>query len=339
MSNVISARGALGDVLGKPLDVFICSASFEDRCLVVPSMIERWGDIGSVVICHSVDHFSAVRSNLGTLNTMFGNSVGCKLSSDDPIASAEQFERALGRFFEGDDVRRIGVDVTTFTRESLLILLRGLVELMEPTDTLVGFYNRAATYEGTGSEDQWLSRGVREIRSVLGYPGDFIPTRRTHLVILAGFEDDRAFRIATEVEPTVLSLGLPSPMRGHAAEHDAKMTARRNRWLAQKDRWLSYLGGRVREFDFHGYSIEECMAAIRKVVDRETAMNTVLAAMNTKMSTVAAGIFALHNPEVQMSYAQAEVYNYGQYSTAADDVYFFYLQDTLRPLLERTDGK
>ena len=75
------------------------------------------------------------------------------------------------------------------------------------------------------------------------------------------------------------------------------------------------------------------METIRGIVDREKQMNTVLAAMNTKMSTVAAGVFALHNPEVQISYAQAEVYNYDQYSTAADDVYVFSLQNALRPLL------
>lgn len=339
MNNVIPASAALGDVLPRPLDVFICSASFEDRCLVVPKMVERSDTVGSVIVCHSVDHLSAVRGNLGMLNAMFSNSLGCQLSSNDPIASAEEFKRTLGRSFERQEARYIAVDITTFTRESLLILLRCLVEFMEPGDALVGLYNRAATYEGEGKEDQWLSRGVREIRSVLGYPGDFMPTQRTHLVILAGFEDDRAFRIATEVEPTVLSLGLPSPVRGHAAEHSTKMTARRDRWLAQKDRWLPYLGSRMHEFHFHGYSIEECMAAIRETVDREKEMNTILAAMNTKMSTVAAGVFALHNPEVQISYAQAEVYNYDQYSTAADDVYIFDLQDALRPLLGRTHDR
>ena len=333
MNKVVSASATLDDVLPKPLDVFICSASFEDRCLVVPRMVERSDAVGSVVVCHSIDHLSAVGGNLGTLNMMFGDSLGCELNGDDPIANAEEFKRTLSRFFDGQEMRNIGVDITTFTRESLLILLRCLVQFMEPTDALVGFYNRAATYEGVGKENQWLSRGVREIRSVLGYPGDFMPTQHTHLVILAGFEDDRAFRVATEVEPTVLSLGLPSPVRGHGAEHSTKMTARRDRWLAQKDRWLSYLGSRIHEFYFHGYSITEGMETIRGIVNREKQMNTVLAAMNTKMSTVAAGVFALHNPEVQISYAQAEVYNYDQYSTAADDVYVFSLQDALRPLL------
>lgn len=332
MCRLIPTSASLDQVLVGQLDVFICSASFENRCLVVPRMVKRMEDACQVLICRNVDHLSAVRGNFERLDEMFGDSHTCELSSNDPIGNADHFVDALSGFFESGSTIKIGVDITTFTRESLLILLRCLVEMMRPEDSLLAFYNRAASYEGVGLDDQWLSRGVREIRSVLGYSGDFMPTRRTHLVMLAGFEDDRAFRLAAEVEPTALSLGLPDAKYGHAAEHDAKMSARRERWLGQKDRWLSHLGSTVYEFNFHGYSVEECMQAIEDAVGRERSMNTVLAAMNTKISTVAAGLFALRNRDVQVSYAQAEMYNYDRYSSAADDVYVCDLRGALEPL-------
>ena len=62
-------------------------------------------------------------------------------------------------------------------------------------------------------------------------------------------------------------------------------------------------------------------------------MNTVMAAMNTKISTLAVGLYALQNPEVQVSYAQADVYNYERYSEAADDVYVFNMLSVFSELL------
>ena len=50
-------------------------------------------------------------------------------------------------------------------------------------------------------------------------------------------------------------------------------------------------------------------------------MNTVIAPMNNKISTVGAALAALKNPNIQISYAQADIYNVVGYSMPNDDYY------------------
>lgn len=328
---LIRRSGSLNAALAGKLDAFICSASFEDRCLSVPKMVARETACrGRTLIASNGEHIASVIDNQDTLAQMFDGETVCQLDPDDPIATADQLISGLrDLLFVGGGPRHVGVDVTTFTRESLLILFRCLLEVLHPEASLVGFYNRASSYEGGLTDgEQWLSRGVREIRSVLGYPGDFRPTRRTHLIVLAGFEDDRAMQLTNELEPSILSLGSPDPTGGHARVHDEKMQIR-------KARWLSHLGCPVNEFVFDGYDLRRCIESIGGAAKTEPSMNTVMAAMNTKISTLAAGIYALRNPEVQLSYAQADVYNYARYSVAADDVYIFDLSGAIRDLAIR----
>ena len=134
--------------------------------------------------------------------------------------------------------------------------------------------------------------------------------------------------LAAELEPSVLSLGTPDPEKGHAAEHDEKMQIR-------KKRWLSHQGAEVTEFSFDGYSIEKCIESIRLAVGEEMSMNTILAPMNTKVSTLAAGIYALGNPSVQITYAQADVYNHARYSRPAEEVYVFDLSSSIKAHLDQ----
>ena len=75
-----------------------------------------------------------------------------------------------------EGAHRFVIDATTFTRESLLILVRFLKQSLKTSDSVQFLYAPAKEYSiGTQYEDKWLSRGIREVRSVLGYPGDFLP--------------------------------------------------------------------------------------------------------------------------------------------------------------------
>ena len=321
---VVNTSDSLTEVLGDRLDTFVCSASFEGRCLSVPKMLARDTDWnGRVLIASNSLRIPAVQRNQDELASLFAHGTVCQLDTDDPLITADRLIGDLrGLLPKGRAPQTIGLDITTFTRESLLIVFRCLVELVGQNDSVVGFYNRAQSYEGSEG-DQWLSRGVREVRSVLGYPGDLKPTRRNHLVMLAGFEDDRSLQLTTELEPSVLSLGTPDPRTGHAYVHDEKMQTR-------KARWLAHLGCVVREFAFDGYGLKDCMESIGKAARAEPSMNVIVAAMNTKISTLAAGAYALTNPEVQVSYLQPDAYNHERYSVAANEVYWFDLSSVAR---------
>ncbi|MDZ7639060.1 MAG: hypothetical protein U5J83_12570 [Bryobacterales bacterium] len=60
---------------------------------------------------------------------------------------------------------------------------------------------------GAEPSEKWLCKGIKDIRSVLGYPGLMIPSRAVHLIVLIGFQGRGTIQIVDAYEPQFLSLG------------------------------------------------------------------------------------------------------------------------------------
>ena len=75
----------VGEVIGNTVDLFVCSSSFESRCLSIPSRILP-NVVRSAVILRNSD-IREVEGNAEKLCVHFG-SVGClvEVATDDPIA-------------------------------------------------------------------------------------------------------------------------------------------------------------------------------------------------------------------------------------------------------------
>lgn len=304
----------------RPFDAFLCSASYERRCMSVPLGLNRAGvTIRKSVIVFNGNYEDAISENLVALRSIEANSSDCRIDTDDPIlTSVCLYNEINGIYNRTRTPRRIGIDITTFTRESLLILLCCLWRVLEATDEVTLFYCRARQYDlAHEGGAKWLSRGIREVRSVIGFPGNLRPSRRSHLIVMAGFEDDRAVRLVAELEPTLVSVGIPDVTDGHAAEHNEVAEA--------KMRSISRVVGNAREFVFNAYDPFLCLETLRGEVMQVDGMNTILAPMNTKISTVGAGLVGRSMPDVQLCYAQAELYNLEAYSEPGNEVYVFRL--------------
>ena len=130
---------------------------------------------------------------------------------------------------------------------------------------------------GADGSEKWLSSGIREVRSVLGYPGELLPSRKNHLIVLTGFEDVRALRLVAECEPSALSLGVADPRDRDTAEHQRINEARRRR--------VENIVGRAVLFSFSAYDPLRTCEAIERRMEQEGRMNTMVAPMNTKIST------------------------------------------------------
>ena len=112
--------------------------------------------------------------------------------------------------------------ITTFTHEALLILLRILQRQVTKRDLVHLVYAAAAEYAvGLRPEEKWLTKGVLDVRSVLGYPGSMRPSWKSHLIVLVGFEADRATELIESYEPTVISLGFGDEKTQTSAGHHA----------------------------------------------------------------------------------------------------------------------
>ena len=309
--------GCLGE-----FDLFMCSGSFESRCLGIPAAIAKTslgGGTGKVLVAFNENYGDRVSENVRGLVKIFGSPELCRLRSDDPIFTADSLLEVVDAFWPRKAGARIAVDITAFTRESLLMLLQVLWRRKGRDDEVMFLYLRAEEYD-VGSEDdtKWLSQGIAEVRSVVGYPGDLLPSRGNHLIVMAGFEHDRAVRLVTECEPAVVSLGVADPADPEARDHQGvnERSMRRIRNVV----------GPVHEFRFSGYDAYRAAEDIkRQIREIGEGMNTIVAPMNTKIATVGAGIVGLEMPEVQLCYAQVDLYNYDAYSEAGDTVYVFRL--------------
>ncbi len=309
--------GTLCEYLGpRAVDVFICCASFESRCKSI-SMNLNVSSVGSAVIFVNQDYAHLASRNVRDLEQVFvGKHTTVELDTTNPLLTADRISSSLARFTGAKSDARIVIDITSFTRESLLILFKYLFDRQGRGYSVEFLYANAKEYSiGDVSKDKWLSKGNREVRSVIGYPGVLVPSRQCHLIVLVGFEDQRALSLINECEPARISLGIGDELEWATAPHQCINVDRMRR--------LTSAVGVVHEFKFSGYDARGTKQTVEKIVDGATGYNTVIAPMNTKISTLGAAMVALVNESVQVCYAQANIYNARNYSEPG--MYFFHL--------------
>jgi len=310
----------LRGTLDSPIAVFICMASFESRC---QSILQELALASShIVILKNVLAGSIAEEQYVQMIACAGEKgVGISLDLDAPMVTARSLLSVVEKSgAAGDGV--IFVDVTTFTHEQLLILYR-ILSVMPVGRRVVFGYTGADRYStNTDRTQAWLSKGVSQVRSILGFPGNFLPSRRLHLLLLVGFEHERAKSVIEAFEPGVLTLGLGDQAQSVSSAHyeSNKIFFEDVKKFVEK---RSSLGGLVRQFSFSCVDPIQASSSILSEVSKLPDYNTVICPMNTKLSTLGAAVAATEHPEIQLCYSRAIEYNESGYSTPSDQVTLF----------------
>ena len=313
MNSTTQPLASLRTSIQDSVDLFICSASFERRCVSIAEHLDG-ARVDRVLIAHNQAFRDVVDANLRFLRERFvGRESTLLVDSADPLLTTNNVVEAI-RGQRGKGAQRVLVDITAFTHETLLILFRVCSQEFDEASVVDFLYAPASEYSiGDEPGEKWLSKGISEVRSVMGYPGGFAPSRDTHLIVLAGFEDYRALSLTQELEPTLVSIGYGDRSevgtRPHQVTNEAKV-----------ERIRSVLGS-VETFVFSCYDALSAEETIRRMVRGPDQYNTILAPMNTKMSTLGAARVALKDESIQICYAQADIYNYRNYSRPGDEYY------------------
>ena len=307
-----------------PLDTFICCGSYEERCRTIPNIIDP-GKISQALVVENKDLSIYVGENSEYLRKRFGNkSIDVTTNSSNPLLTADNLHNALKLSRNGGQQKYL-IDITTFRHESLLILISLLKQMITPYDCIDLIYASASDYSvGDKIEDKWLSKGVAEVRSILGYGGDFSPSKKMHLIIIVGYEYQRASALIDMLEPSKISLGYG---RSSTATDDKHRTAQEFFYnILEK---LMAIRGNVDKFEFSCNDPLETRDAILLQAQKYPDYNVVVVPMNTKLSTVGAGLATFSNNEIQLCYAQAEQYNNHGYSSPGTNCYMFELSKYL----------
>jgi hypothetical protein len=302
----------VGALFPEGIDVFICSASFEERCTSIAKHLGA-SMVRYALVAENENHRAIHGGHGNALLKLFGKRARhVLLDTTDPLKTADGLDAALqdcSLFIP----KRIVVDITTFTHEGFLILFHLLRQKFSQSQVSY-LYASAEEYSvGKKDSEKWLSKGIGEIRSVLGYSGRFLPSRRLHLVVLVGFEHERVNELIRRYEPSFISLGY-----GESTEPGAERHHPPNRHGYER---VKAVYANAEEFIFYCYDPLKTKTIVQHQAKKFSNTNVVVAAFNTKLSTLGAALAALENDSIQLCYAQALIYNYLSYSKPGDKAY------------------
>ena len=314
------------------IDVFICCSSFESRCLSIINTLDE-KRIKEVYVTQNANLFKytdKITENTNFLSEKFEGKITVKnLNTSEPITTADTLFDIFNSIIEEvspPELKDILIDITTFTHESLLILIQILRIYSPKLGKILLVYIGAKRYstDVEKDEDKWLSKGVREVRSILGYPGVLLPTKPTNLIVLVGFEGERASKLIESYECEMVTLGCGISGTETAARHHGANEHFEN---LVKESIFKYAG--VSEFKFSCNDPLNAMNSILHAIQDTPDYNHIIAPMNTKLSSIGAALVAIQNEKIQLSYTQPLQYNYDHYSEPGQNCYIVDFKELL----------
>lgn len=301
------------------IDLFLCSSSFEERCFAVSKAIST-KKINSSLIFYNHDQKDSILSNANKLKEILDKSELVSIHSNDPVFTLNKIFRAINI---SSKKMNIVLDTTTFTHEGLLILFK-VINLKKNNNTnLFLVYNGAKEYSTNvyEIEKKWLSKGVGEVRTVLGYSGFINPSLKNHLIVLFGFEVERTLRVIDIFEPDSISIGIAEQAYSINDEH-YKINKIRHEYL-------TVLHPRLTNFSISLINPIDTSRQLKDEIRKYSNCNIIIAPMNNKFSTIGAALVAEADDNVQICYIPANIYNREGYSSPSNDFYIFKLPFTL----------
>ena len=315
-------RAELGaDLSGRPVALISC-LSFEERSLAVvkaltESNLRRWLCIVNEDIETDI---SSIRNSAISIAKQAGLEIEfLDALKSDPLRLTDSLIQLAQESPPREPLHWVA-DITTMTHEMLLIIVAAADEIMTPWQDIQLIYNVAGQYSGNDEPSKkWISHGIHEIRSVIGYSGVWSPGEQTTLVALPGFDAERMQLMVEEIEPDHLIVGIAHPTRNH------------HTWSADKNRQIANSLLTTRKGSTFEYPALDPFGAVDAVIKALQGVknNVLLAPLNSKISTAGLGLLVRKRPEWRICYAPAFIYNLS-YASPSD----YFLTCSLRSIAE-----
>ncbi len=337
MSKLVRVTEGIKPINGNGDSLFIACASYEERTIGAVRNLSGLYSVQRCLICRSIEYKEKGQSPV-LFDEMTKRLSGCSgaqpreilFTLDDPIGFIRQIDHELVEHGASNSLVAVTVDITTFPRQELMILLRyldshparGRIRLVyvEPT--------KYATESGR-EEARWLTRGVRSVHAVPGFCGIQYPQLSKLLIVILGHEGERTHITVRRHQPDQLVL-LP---QGEEQYHGglSEIAGRENKNMISQfgaeSLWESRLPAR---------GVVETVEAIGNIFERYKHTHNVFIAPNgTKLQLIGTYLVARKLVELQVTYATPVVYNWQRYSTGIGPVW----EMTLNRLGGMGDGR
>ena len=279
-----------------PDDLFICCASFEDRC--VSSTLRMGTDFrlrfAVVFVIEEPLYRKQIESNLLALRTRLSRkaSEGVYVIScqrENPLDGLAQLKSIWEKCKPKDsDEPFITLDISGFTKIYLMELLHYLV--IELNLGIPRVIHTVQTYAPTK-----LTRGVEQIATIPNFFGNPTLEKQTALVLFLGFEPERALAVWKHYNPGKTIALVTSPPRYGNPDY-LKYARDNNAYL------LSQPSVEMREVPADSpYAVKSILEGIYE--DTRGSSNMVIGPFGTKPQTVGVFMFCLEHPKAQVAYS------------------------------------
>jgi len=278
-----------------PDDLFICCASFENRCLAAPSkMGTNYRVRFSVIfVIDEPRHQDLVDSNLYKLQALLSRRTAegvfvIRCQREDPVGGIGQLKSIWPRCHPKDKEEPfVTLDFSGFTKVYLLGLFHYLVAELN-----LGFPRILHTTQSYAPSR--LTQGVEQITTVANFFGSISMEKETVLVLFLGFEPERALAVWKNFNPTK-TIALITTPRGGNLEY-LRYAEKNNLQL------LSQPTVEVRNVAADNpYAVRNVLEGIYD--ETKGSYNMVIGPFGTKPQTVGVFLFWLEHPKTQIVYS------------------------------------
>lgn len=313
------------DVLTEAYDVFVGFASFEKRSFSLSKKIDS-NKISKVYIIRNYKSAEnkLILKNLIEFEKKFGSKMEyIEVDFDKPLLSADNL-KTIFIFLQSKEKKvKVLLDISTFTHEMLLMFLCILRSWKNQVELTCVYANTLDYSVEETVENKWLSRGLRDVRTVLGFPGDNLPSQKTHLLLIVGYEYERAYNIINVIEPNSLSLGY---VEAEETSTEKNKDANSHYLRLIEEMAISY--DAIDRFTISCRNVEKTIKELNKIIDFHKGENIVIVPLNNKVSTIAVAVTVFKNPEVQICYGQPVFYNEESYSIPGNEFFCYRFEDS-----------
>ena len=193
-------------------DVLICAGSPEERCLgSIRRLAKDYKANNSFILCYSDHRNERRRLHLEEMSQrlkIIGDCTEFKIDEEKPIPVLNSIVDKIEECVRGKANPKISFDISTIIKWHILFLLRAL----EKKDLLKGIrflYTEPEDY--VTNLFQPLSFGIREIFPIPTYYGNYDLSKESLLILMLGYEGDRAIALLEDIDPTDCLLLIPKP--------------------------------------------------------------------------------------------------------------------------------
>ena len=279
-----------------PDDLFICCASFEDRCLSSTSRmgIDYRTNFAIIFVIEEPLYKKQVDTNLYRLQSELGKRtskgifvISCQ--KENPVDGINQLKNIWKKCQpRNPEEPFITLDISGFTKIYLLELLQYLV--IELNLGIPRLLHTTQTYLPTK-----LTRGVEQITTIPNFFGSISWEKQTVLVLLLEFEPERSLAVWKHFNPAKTVALITNPPRygnmdylRYAQENNAYL-------LSQPSVEMSDVPAD------NPYAVKTVLETIYN--DTRDSFNMVIGPFGTKPQTVGVFLFCLEHPKVQVIYS------------------------------------